>query len=553
MRSNLPAMRRETRNNWYWARDLLVNGITVGRGGGNVSSNTAVGKEVLKYNTTGYSNTAVGNSSLRNTTTGYQNLAIGVNAGFSNTTGNSNTSIGYNSSNNITTGSGNSFFGYNAGSNQQTVSNQIGIGYEALRGGTTPASNTGTSNTAIGHQALLVNTSGGSNVAVGANTLKANTTGSANIANGTNCLISNTTGSYNVAIGISTLNNNSTGSRNTAIGFYGTLFSNTTSGYNSVIGGYTAYSQNNQTITAGSFIVGASYTILTAGTTDYTLIGSANNSVGTVFTATGVGSGTGTATLNHQTSALGYQASYSNLSGHNVTALGVNSLYSNTAFYNVTGVGANTEVTGSNQVQLGDAATTTYAYGAVQDRSDLRDKADVRDTTLGLAFIESLRPVDFKWDKREDYRTQPPGKPDYPVKPAQPERVDSLQLEGELEEDYKARVDAEWAATLDTWEEDYRTLCDTIDAEFLAIHSAWLESNKLANITHDGTHKRNRYHHGVIAQEVPAEFGGLQHHALKGGDDVWSVGYEEFIAPLIKAVQELSAENKLLKQHLGLL
>ena len=51
------------------------------------------------------------------------------------------------------------------------------------------------------------------------------------------------------------------------------------------------------TITAGAFVVGNVYTILTAGTTDFTLIGAANNNVGTVFTATGVGTGTGTATI----------------------------------------------------------------------------------------------------------------------------------------------------------------------------------------------------------------------------------------------------------------
>jgi hypothetical protein len=53
----------------------------------------------------------------------------------------------------------------------------------------------------------------------------------------------------------------------------------------------------NPTITAGSFIIGDSYTIVTAGTTDFTAIGSANDTVGTTFTASGVGSGTGTASL----------------------------------------------------------------------------------------------------------------------------------------------------------------------------------------------------------------------------------------------------------------
>ena len=48
-------------------------------------------------------------------------------------------------------------------------------------------------------------------------------------------------------------------------------------------------------VTAGSFIVGNTYTIEAVGSTDFTLIGAASNTVGLVFTATGVGAGTGTA------------------------------------------------------------------------------------------------------------------------------------------------------------------------------------------------------------------------------------------------------------------
>jgi len=46
---------------------------------------------------------------------------------------------------------------------------------------------------------------------------------------------------------------------------------------------------------AGSFIIGNTYTILTLGTTNYTAIGASANLVGVTFVATGVGSGTGTA------------------------------------------------------------------------------------------------------------------------------------------------------------------------------------------------------------------------------------------------------------------
>jgi hypothetical protein len=47
--------------------------------------------------------------------------------------------------------------------------------------------------------------------------------------------------------------------------------------------------------TAGTFVVSTEYRILTTGTTDFTLIGAADSNPGTIFTATDVGTGTGTA------------------------------------------------------------------------------------------------------------------------------------------------------------------------------------------------------------------------------------------------------------------
>lgn len=66
--------------------------------------------------------------------------------------------------------------------------------------------------------------------------------------------------------------------------------------------GYT----NGQTVTitatanATALTSGALVTILTVGTTDFTAIGAASNTVGISFTATGAGTGTGTVTLNMQ-------------------------------------------------------------------------------------------------------------------------------------------------------------------------------------------------------------------------------------------------------------
>ena len=55
------------------------------------------------------------------------------------------------------------------------------------------------------------------------------------------------------------------------------------------------FSTVNPVVTAGNFVVGQQYIIESLGTTDFTLIGAASNTIGELFTATGVGAGTGTA------------------------------------------------------------------------------------------------------------------------------------------------------------------------------------------------------------------------------------------------------------------
>jgi hypothetical protein len=58
---------------------------------------------------------------------------------------------------------------------------------------------------------------------------------------------------------------------------------------------YSSPATFNAVTTAGSFIVGRTYVIVTVGTTDFTLIGAASNTIGVSFQATGVGTGDGTA------------------------------------------------------------------------------------------------------------------------------------------------------------------------------------------------------------------------------------------------------------------
>ncbi|MDW5443222.1 pilus assembly protein [Polaromonas sp. SM01] len=67
-----------------------------------------------------------------------------------------------------------------------------------------------------------------------------------------------------------------------------------------------------QNVNAGSFVTGTTYTITTVGTTNFTSIGAASNTVGVAFTATGAGSGTGV--------AQGYKAvnNYANYTGYSI-------------------------------------------------------------------------------------------------------------------------------------------------------------------------------------------------------------------------------------------
>ena len=195
--------------------------------------------------------------------------------------------------------------------------------------------------------------------------------------------------------------------------------------------------------------------------------------------------------------AVGRSALGSAGSGNYNTGIGYQSLVNSTAYSNASGLGANTDVTGSNQIQLGDSSTTTYVYGTVQNRSDLRDKADVQDADLGLNFVMALKPRKFRWDMRDDY------------KPPMPDKFTAT--EEELEK--------------------------------------WKKAATLNNITHDGSKKRNRFHYGLVAQELKetmdamgVDFGGYQDHSINGGQDVKSVGYNELIAPLIKPIQELKTE-----------
>ncbi len=91
-------------------------------------TNTAIGRNSMYTNTTGNGNTASGSASLYANTTGSYNVATGSGALYSNTTGSYNTASGYLAGGNNTSGSRNIMIGYGVNASSATASNQINIG-----------------------------------------------------------------------------------------------------------------------------------------------------------------------------------------------------------------------------------------------------------------------------------------------------------------------------------------------------------------------------------------------------------------------------------------
>lgn len=124
---------------------VQLAGLTVGRGAGSISTNTALGVSALNVNTSGTENTAVGWYSLIANTTGLGNSGFGSTALTSVTTGNNNTALGRFSLGYITTTSGNTAVGVEAGRANTSgtsltgVINSVYVGY--LSYGTNSATN----------------------------------------------------------------------------------------------------------------------------------------------------------------------------------------------------------------------------------------------------------------------------------------------------------------------------------------------------------------------------------------------------------------------------
>lgn len=371
--------------------------------------NIAIGNGSQASSTDGFLNVTIGRNTgkyLRATSgqplqTGKGNVAIGVDVlSNSGASCDLNTGVGAFTLVDLTSGYDNAAFGAGAMQFATTTQYCVAMGANALGGGATAGTPvTGNNNTAVGAKASFQNTSGHDNAGIGTSALYHNATGSFNVAIGSQAM-ETTTGADNcVAIGAYALQN-VTANGIVAIGYFAGR--NVSSGTaNTLIGRQagTAITTGSNHTAIGDAALGSMVSGASAVAIGRSALGNA-----TVGYSIAIGDLAGYGqTTNGFNVYIGRNAGYAHTGSQN-TAIGDNALSAAAAYNNCTGLGSAAAVTGSNQVQLGDSATTPYAYAALQIRSDARDKADIRPTALGLDFVMGLKPVDFRWNFRSDYK-----------------------------------------------------------------------------------------------------------------------------------------------------
>ena len=477
----------------------VIGRIGLDDGNLNVSVGDAAGDAI----TTGTRNVSVGVSAGTQLSTGSDNILIGQSSGSASTSSNKNVGIGpyslqslsysgdshnvavgYHAGRLITTGRQNTILGGLAGDVLTVGERNTVLGYSALS-----TEDTGSHNTAIGYRALSqLNYAGnGYNTALGSDAGRRVSTGFQNTIVGGLAADSLTTGAGNVAIGYNSLSTEDSGGRNVAVG-WGTL-TNLDAGsnaYNVAIGYNAANGMTTalQSVTIGGFAGDAINT------------GEFNTAVGynSLSTATTAGRNVamGWSSLrdvngagSRYNSALGFS------SGENITSGVQNTI--------VGGLAGTTIIDGDNLTVLG--------YNAEPSASNATDEV-----TLGDSGVSTLRCAVTTITAISDERD----KTNIEELPYGLDFVDSLKPKKfvwDHRPEIKKEVDAEGNET---------------EVEF---YSSRKGSKDI----------------GFIAQELDQIDDEYTRLVYKSNPDKLEASYGRLIPILVKAIQELSAEVKMLK------
>ena len=550
-------------------------------------------------------NVGVGYNALQDLTQGAYNTSIGWQSGLQLLTGNYNVFVGNYAGEGTTAGEKMTFVGGAAGRGVATADAEgaVGIGYSALNALTSGERNTavgyqalltqedGDKNTAIGYQALKMAEAAvdgyGYNTAVGSSALTALTTGTGCVAVGADALLTSTDGDGNVAIGYNALKFAAVSEDfNIAIGYEamvnvdegtagGDADNNIAIGLNALAGG--DFAGNNRQL-QGNIAIGTSALDSTG----------ANEQIGTIAighqSLTALTSGAGNTAVGYQAgkyitdgggnTILGYNAYGTTTSGTNLTASSDNTAIgkdalggdwaddgggaeSNVALGSGTMVaainGANHNVaigrhsqagnisgdfnisvgslsgdtitTGTHNILLGyhseaSAVDVTYeiVIGTGVDSSNAFAGAGTETVKIGRAsdFITCDFGENATWSHSSDIRIK--------------KDIEDSELGLSFINDlrpviYKKKAPSEYPKEFTGYDENE-------------------------------TERKNpdKKHYGFIAQEVKEAMDKAGHSEFpvwsEGKDGMQELGETELITPLIKAVQELSAEVASLKEQL---
>ena len=382
--------------------------------------------------------------------------------------------------------------------NAETVGDySTAIGYRALWKQNSDSNNENTYNTGVGAGAGYYNVTGQYNTWLGVDA----GAGELNYSNGNNtgvgalALTEITTGNNNVAVGAGAHRNATISANTVAIG-YQAGYNSTASqdwvyiGYQAGYGGtgnhYSVYVGYQSGYGAGAGSGGERNSALGKGTLLNTNGGSDNCAIG-YDSSKGITTGDFNTTIGAYSNPVLttgsdniYIGSYTKSSAVDITNEIVIGAGANDGSDYLVGKGNDTAVIGGENGYIWNDFSSN---GTWQQVSDERTKKDIKDSDLGLSFINDLRPVT-----------------------------------------YKKKPKSEYPKSFDDYNEKKTTVKD----------------KKL---------------YGFIAQEVKEAMDKASHSDFtawtEGKDGMQGLGVAELITPLVKAVQELSAEIDKLKEQLN--
>ncbi|MDR3218553.1 MAG: tail fiber domain-containing protein [Dysgonamonadaceae bacterium] len=464
--------------------------------------NVAVGASIMAHAGGGSYTTAAGYRALHvNAVGANHNTAIGYEAAFNNLTGVGITATGY------YTLTANKIGSFNTANGAYALHRNVDKSYNTAVGNEALFENTGNENTAVGWKSLSQNKAD-YNTAAGSSALLINTNGSLNTALGAGALQTNGVGSNNTAIGTSALHFNDTGAHNTAIGGEA-LSGNFHGNYNTAIGAralWSVYNISEATPFEGNKIAYNTvigFEALMGLKGDNTIEGNNNTVVGfkAMWMSPDYSTGKDIAgndsiiyglpphNIGYNNTALGSASGFIlglglGSSGYNNTAIGAWSRF-DPNMQNAVAIGYGAELTANNQVVIGNTDVMSIrGQVGLTTPSDSRIKKNIRQDVPGLSFINQLQPITYNYDK---------------------EAIGKL----------------------------------------LGIEAGKTETDVADKITTRNAEEQKIYT-GFIAQDVEkaAESVGYRFSGVDNlNSNLYVLKYAEFVVPLVKAVQELSAQK----------